>query len=182
MEKNASTNARILMMKGDVVKEIDVDLLPKRVVKALEDAYDRTKVVGISRDTYAEMAETMAFMLSEYREELKNADDDMFRQAVSFANGFGIDSRDSRFLFDTFCWIDRNIAERGDKFTSKDVNSREIRSFLRSKYGRCTYNDMYRDFKHWARELFTSRGMKVGFVKLAKFYYSVVTNEQLQMA
>ena len=182
MEKDASKNARILMMKGDEVKEIDVNLLPKKVVRALEDAYDQTKVVGISRDTYAEMAETMAFMLSEYREELKTADEEMFHQAIAFANGFGIDSRDSRFLFDTFCWIDRNIADHGDKFTSKDVNSREIRAYLKSQYGHCTYNDMYRDFKHWARELFTSRGMRVGFVKLVKFYYSVVTNEQLQMA
>ena len=180
MAENARSETRILMMKGGVVKEIDVKSLPRSIVESLETAYDKTKVVGISRDTYVGMTEILARMLSEYREELETTDCEMFNHAVAFANGMGINSQDSKYLFETFCWIDRNIAEHGDVFTSKSVNSREIRAYLTSMYGHCTYSEMYRDFKAWARELFSSCDIRVGFVKLAKFYYSVATNKDLQ--
>lgn len=181
MNENAKNETRILMMKNGVVKEIDVKSLPKSIIESLETAYDQTKVVGISRDTYVGMTEILARMVSEYREELESTNCEMFNHAVAFANGFGINSRDSKLLFETFCWIDRNIAEHGERFSSENINSREIRAYLRSVHGHCNYTEMYRDFKEWARELFSSCDIRVGFVKLAKFYYSVVTNKDLQL-
>lgn len=179
--KKAKNEVRLLMMKGGVVKEIDVKSLPKHMVLALEEAYDQKKVVGISRETYSEMVESMALYLKEYREELEETNIEMFRQAVAFANGFYINSRDSKLLFETFCWIDRNLAEHGEKFTSRDVNTRAIREYLSGQHGRCSYADLNRDFKGWAHDFFISKGMKrIGFVKMAKFYYSVVTNEEIQ--
>lgn len=178
---NAKNEVRLLMMKGNVVKEIDVESLPNYMIQALEEAYDKKKVVGISRETYSEMVASMAMYLKEYREELEETDIEMFRQAVAFANGFLINSRDSKLLFDTFCWIDRNLAEHGDRFTSRDVNTRAIRKYLSSQYGKCTYADMNRDFKEWAKDFFISKGMKrIGFIKMVKFYYSVVTNGDFQ--
>ena len=180
MEANKN-EVRLLMMKNGVVKEIDVKSLPKHMVQVLETAYDQKKVVGISRETYAEMTEAMAMYLKEYREELEETNLEMFRQAVAFANGFYINSRDSKLLFETFCWIDRNLADHGEKFTSRDVNTRAIRDYLRSQHGKCTYADLNRDFKGWANEFFIEKGIKrIGFVKMAKFYYSVVTNKDIQ--
>ena len=165
----------LIMKKGNDVKEIDVKSLPGDVVKSLEEAYDRTKVVGISRETYAEMVEVMALMLSEYSDELATTTDaGMYSRAVAFANGCGIDSTDSRLLFDILCWVDRNVREHGNTFTSRDVNIREIRAYLKTIYGKCSYYEMSTDFGRWARKLFSTHGLKVGFVKFAKFYLSLV--------
>ena len=90
--KKAKNEIRLLMLKNGVVKEIDVESLPKHMIESLEEAYDRKKVVGISRDTYSEMVESMAMYLKEYREELEGTNIEMFRQAVAFANGFFINS------------------------------------------------------------------------------------------
>ena len=63
-ESNKKERKRLFMEVNGIVKEIDMKKLSDNVVFALEEAYDRSKIVGISRNLYIYMAKFLA--ASEY--------------------------------------------------------------------------------------------------------------------
>lgn len=178
MEEKMQEDGRItvVVVKNGVAKEVNV---PKDIARMLEEAYENAKVVGISQSTYKAMAEMLAGKILLYKQILQEADDkEMFAKAIAFCRAFDIYSNESPMLIDIMLWVDRSVEEFGEKFTSRQVNSRNIMSYLRGKAinGKATYGELNKDFKLWARSLFSSCDLKVGFVKFAKFYYSVVAN------
>ena len=168
----------VVVIRNGIAKEVH---LPYEIVRVLEEAYEQEKVVGISSATYNAMAEMLACKLMAYHrilaEGTDGAADDIYAKAVAFAQAFEIYSDESPMLFEIMCWIDREV-KGNSAFSSRDINCRTINRLLRGHWDddeNITYKSALKDFKVWARCMFSHAELKVGFVKFAKFYYSVVS-------
>jgi len=164
----------VVVVVDGVAKELH---LPNDVCRVLLEAYEREKVVGISQPTYEAMACMLANKVFQYEKLLQEADDqDMFRKAVAFCKAFEINSIDSPLLVELMLWVDREVAEHGERFSSKSINAKNIMGYINRHQGMNPYSyyNISKDFKEWARQLFASVGLKISTVRFCKFYYSVV--------
>lgn len=174
MKMMQKDNTIVVVIRNGIAKELH---LPIDIVKILEEAYEKERVVGISQDTYNAMAEMMSYKLMTYHRILSETEEhEMFDKAIAFAQAFDIYSDESPLLFEIMCWINREV-EGNQTFSSRDINCKTINRLLKSHRDEdtsITYRSAMKDFKSWARCLFSSCDLHVGFVKFAKFYYSVV--------
>lgn len=163
---------QVVVIKNGIAKEVKVS---DRLAKELEEAYDRSKVVGISYDTYVAMAEMLALRVADYRQAKGELAEDveMFRETVAFSRAFEIYSNESPMMLNMMFWIERQAGRKD--FSSKDISAKTLRYAIERAGQEYSYRLAAKDFKAWARELFHCQDLHVGFMKFLKFYYSVIT-------
>lgn len=172
---------RLWMEKNGVVKELDVKLLPDNVIEALEEAYDKTKIVGFSKQRYGEVAEFTKEQTTAYFEDMRsNGGKTEMEAAKTFATNFGI-FNDMPMLFDALCLV--NSMALDEECTSKDVNCREIVWNLNNwtVYG-CSYARVQKEFKEWKENPFNGSGMHVGWIRFLKYFFSLVKYKEFDVA
>ena len=167
---------RIIVVKNGIPKEVKD--LPMDIVRKLEEAYDREKVIGVSKETFLEMANILEWRLKLYYQKLDELESDlagdrMYLKSIAFCQAFGIYS--DELLQDALMWVDRSHSQKKEKFSSKNISCRELTEVVRTRsYMANPYIQASREFKAWARGIFERAGLRVGFVKFCKFYYAVI--------
>ncbi|MBR1539811.1 MAG: hypothetical protein IJ629_01280 [Clostridia bacterium] len=173
--KDATT--RVLVIKNGVAKELRD--LPETIMVELERAYDEAPIRGLSRDTYAVLVEFFSRKLVAYEEELASMDPEemeMFSKTVAFAKAFDICYEESPALFDMMLMVERGIREQPD-FGSHSISMRNLKSMINMEWAPAN-----KDFRKWSRKLFEETGLKIGIVRMSKFFYGVITQLQVQPA
>ena len=166
-------DVKILVIRNGIAKEIQ---LSWEIVRLLEDAYENGKVVGISQKTYNGMVELLEDRLMEYHRLLEEkTDGGMYAKTVAFAQAFEIYSDESPMVFEVMCWINREV-EMNKKFSCRSINCQSVTGFIKTDIN-VTYRSLMKDFKEWACCLFSSKGLHIGLVKFAKFFYSIICDQ-----
>lgn len=172
-ESNNEKRKRLFMEVNGVVKEIDMQKLSDNVVLALEEAYDSSKVVGISRNLYAYMTEFLAEQTTEYSLAVIGVSGEAVK-AKTFANKFEISYNENPCLLAGLCWVETNTLINPD-FTSRDINMKNVKNYLAQLMdGRCSYAKMAKEFKDWSQNPFKFSDMMIGFIRFLKYFYSLI--------
>lgn len=172
-ESNKKERKRLFMEVNGIVKEIDMEKLSDNVVFALEEAYDRSKIVGISRSLYIYMAEFLAEETTEYSLAVSGVSGDTVKSKI-FANKFEINSKETPCLLESLFWIETN-ALINPSFTSRDINMKNVRAYLAlTMNGKCSYAKMAKEFKDWSKNPFKYSDMMIGFIRFLKYFYSLI--------
>lgn len=168
--KDASTT-RVVVIKNGVAKELHN--LPETIVAELEEAYDKAPIRGLSRDTYSALVEFFGKKLVAYKQELANTQADeeleMFKRTVAFARAFEIYDEESPKFLDMLLTVERSVENLPD-FDSKVISMKNLKNLIG-----VDWKDANKDFRAWARKLFEESGLKIGIVRMSKFYYGVIT-------
>lgn len=170
VEKMKDARTRVLVIKDGIVKELDN--LPEDIMRELEKEYEKTPIQGLSYDTYMALVEFFSKKLVAYQKELLDihpGDLDMFAKTVAFARAFEISYDESPALFDMMIAVERGINERPD-FTSKSISMKTLESIAD-----LNWDSANKDFHQWARKLFEKTGMKIGIIRMLKFFYGILT-------
>lgn len=172
-ESNKKERKRLFMEVDGVVKEIDMKKLSGNVVFALEEAYDRSKIVGISRNLYAYMAEFLAEETTEYSLAVSGISGETVK-SKTFASKFEINSKETPCLLESLFWVETNVLFNPD-FTSRDINMKNVKTYLAQIMdGRCSYAKMAKEFKDWSQNPFKFGDMMIGFIRFLKYFYSLI--------
>ena len=165
---------RVVIIKNGVAKELHN--LPGEIMAQLEKAYDAEPIRGMSRETFEALGWFFWKKLEAYEEKLESGDCkafDMFEKSMAFADAFDISYQESPAFFDMMMLIERSISER-ECFDSKSINMRNIKSMINKDWFAAN-----KDFRNWARRLFEETGLKIGIIRMSKFFYGVITGLQV---
>lgn len=164
---------RVLVVKNGVAKELYN--LPAEVILQLEKSYDKAPIRGLSHDTYMALVDFFSLKLMAYKREFESSTShEMFDKTVSFAKAFDISYEESPGLFDMMLMIERCVNEQAN-FSSKSINMKNLKAMINKDW-----KEANKDFKRWARKLFESTGLKIGIVRMSKFFYGMLTQMELQ--
>lgn len=168
--KDARERIKVVVIKEGEARELYN--LPTEILTRLDEAYEKAPVKGLSHETYVTLAEFFAGRLAAYERELMNGTDrnEMFKKSVAFAKAFDISSEESPALFDLMLHIERRVGESGSAFDVREVCIKNLKEILNMSWSQAN-----RDFRKWARKLFESTGLKIGVIRMAKFYFGVTT-------
>lgn len=161
-------NIKVIVLKDGEARELRN--LPEETLLKLEEAYEKAPIRGLSHKTYMALADFFENRLAEYEAELNNADDDdMFSRTIAFAKAFDISYNESPALFDMMLMIERNVREH-QNFDSREICIKNLKSMIGMDW-----RDANHDFRMWARKLFEDTGLKIGVIRMTKFFYGVIT-------
>lgn len=164
---------RVLVVKNGVAKELHS--LPAEVILQLENAYDKAPIRGLSHDTYMALVDFFSLKLVAYKREVENSTgQEMFSKTVAFAKAFDISYEESPGLFDMMLMIERCVDEQ-PTFNSKSINMKNLKSMINMDWPEAN-----KDFRKWARKLFEDTGLKIGIVRMSKFFFGMLTQIELQ--
>lgn len=161
---------RVIVIKNGLAKELTN--LPEEMIRELEEAYENEPIHGLSRETYLALADFFSYKLKIYKEEwerMRPDEYDVATKSVAFANAFDISSEESPYLFDMMLAIERRMAE-GKGFSSRDISMRNMKNLIGTDWFRAN-----KDFRNWARRLFEETGLRIGIIRMSKFFYGVAS-------
>lgn len=157
----------VIVIKDGEPKELSN--LSNEVLIELEKAYEQTPIVGLSHETYSQLTEIFINKLAEYEIELVELEDATFAKTVAFARAFNISYDENPAMVDMMLRIERMLTEQKG-FCSKDICMKKIRTLTNLEW-----REANKDFRKWARKLFEDTGLKIGIIRMMKFYYGVIS-------
>lgn len=159
----------VIVIKDGEPKELSN--LSKKVLIELEKAYEKTPLVGLSHETYSQLTEFFSNKLGEYEAELMELEqaEATFAKTVAFARAFDISYDESPAMVDMMLRIERMLTEQ-KTFTSKDICMKHLNALTNLEW-----REANKDFRKWARKLFEDTGLKIGIIRMMKFYYGVIS-------
>lgn len=171
LENTRNGDTTVIVIRDGVAKELKN--LPESMEQALEEAYDKEPIRGLSRESYMAMNDMLMARILEYQR-LTKADEEETVNAVAFANAMDIYSNESPLLIDLLAVIDRLVQDYPESFSSKNINMKNMINMLEALNKQpYKYSKVNRDFKEWAKELFKFSNLKIGVVRFCKYYYSI---------
>lgn len=166
MDAKTGTSRVIVIKDGE---PFEIDNISAEIMMQLEAAYDKAPIRGLSQKTYLALADFFEKKLVAYEKELSKNEDDMYSKSIAFANAFDISSEESPALFDMMLMIERNVREH-QNFDSREICIKNLKSMIGKDW-----RDANHDFRMWARKLFEDTGLRIGVIRMTKFYYGVIT-------
>lgn len=168
---NDARNMKVIVIKDGEPRELHN--LPQEILTRLDEAYEKAPIKGLSHKTYMALADFFESKLAEYDEELKNLGDgdtdELFAKSVAFAKAFNISYNESPFFFDLMLMIERSAKEQ-KSFGSQSICMKNLKMLIGRDWQEANY-----DFRKWSRKLFEDSGLRIGVIRMTKFYYGVIT-------